>query len=129
MTVFVLEDSPESRAQLPRASIVSDSTEPQSARIGWNLFKDGTVSKAMHISTNPFLLRRYARRVAELWERERGIYPKVTARTWVSLNTRPLQPVVNPEADLAAVGIRRFRHNSWVQDLAQPRIAGGQPKI
>jgi hypothetical protein len=122
LPLHLLDDSPESIALLPRAAILTHPADPLTPRIHWNYYKDGTVSKAMHISTNPFLLRRYARRVAQLWQQQHGNYPKVTAQTALSLNTRPFQPVVDPVADLASVPVSRFSHNDWIQNLAQSRI-------
>ena len=101
---------------------LTHAADPNTPRIHWNYYKDGTASKAMHISTNPFLLRRYARRVASLWEKQYGRYPKVTALTGLALNTRPMQQTVDPNADLASVPIARFGHNPWINDLDQKRI-------
>jgi hypothetical protein len=90
--------------------------------IWWNSPKDLTLSKLMHVSTQPFYLRRYARRVAELWQREYGRRPAVHATTLMSLNGRPPQPMVDPTADLASVSVAWFRHNWWIKDLETPRI-------
>jgi vitamin K-dependent gamma-carboxylase len=112
----------ESRSLYPPVCILV-STEPgQFPRISWDILRDLTLSKAMHISTNPFLLRRYAERVAALWHREYGRRPAVHAKTAVSLNSRPPQPLVDERADLAAVSISHWRHNSWINDLDPPRI-------
>lgn len=90
--------------------------------IRWNLVRDAGISKAMHIGVQPFLLRRYARRVADLWKYEYGRWPAIHALTAVSLNGRPPQPVVDPLVDLAAAPVRLFRHESWIRDLASERI-------
>ena len=90
--------------------------------IWWNSLKDLTSSKLMHISNQPFYLRRYARRVAGLWEKEYGRRPIVNASTRVSLNARPFQNLVDPEADLASVPVSWFGTNHWIKDLETPRI-------
>ena len=90
--------------------------------IFWNSLRDLPVSKLLHVSIQPFYLRRYARRIADQWEKEFGRRPKVTALTRMSVNRRPFQPIVDPEADLAAVSEDWFRHNDWVMDLATPRV-------
>lgn len=89
----------------------------------WNLFRDVGPSKGMHLSTQPFLLRRYALRVAEAWNTDFGRRPEVRARTRLSLNRRPFNPVVDPTVDLASVPVRWFGHNPWILDL-QPGRAG-----
>ncbi len=90
--------------------------------IRWNLVRDAGISKAMHIGVQPFLLQRYARRVADLWKRQYGRSPAIRAHTSVSLNGRPPQPVVDPRINLTTAPVQLFRHESWVQDLALQRI-------
>lgn len=93
--------------------------------IRWNLVRDAGVSKAMHIGVQPFLLRRYARRVAAEWESATGHRARITARTSVALNGRPPQAIVDPSVDLSAVDVAWFGHNPWILDLATPRIPAG----
>lgn len=91
-------------------------------RIRWNSVRDTNPSKFMHISGQAFYLRRYARRVASIWEEKYGRRPKIQAVTSVSYNGRPRQELVDPNADLARVPVSWFRHNEWVRDLEMPRI-------
>lgn len=108
---------------LPQECIFIPETVPmRSAEIYWNIFKDINPSKYNHISNQPFYLRRYARRVAALWQREYNRRPSVHAATGVSFNGRPYQPLVDPGVDLAAVRASWFGHNSWVNDLQTRRI-------
>jgi vitamin K-dependent gamma-carboxylase len=108
---------------LPRAILIDPLDDSHhEPYVWWNYMQDLPVSKSMHISTQPFILRRYARRVAELWEQEHGRRPAVHAVTHVSLNFRPVQPIVDPEADLASVPKAWFGHNEWIQDLETSRI-------
>ncbi|HXT41736.1 MAG TPA: HTTM domain-containing protein [Candidatus Angelobacter sp.] len=108
---------------MSQACIVDSEGNPDlPAYISWNSLKDLTVSKFNHISNQAFYLRRYARRVAGLWENEYGRRPSVHASTAVSLNGRPFQELVDPNADLASVPASWFRHNTWVRDLQMPRI-------
>jgi len=76
----------------------------------------------VHTSLQAFYLRRYARRVASLWEEEYARRPAVHALTKVSLNGRPHQLLVDPNVDLASVPVTWFGHNSWIKDLETPRI-------
>jgi vitamin K-dependent gamma-carboxylase len=113
----------EMRTRLPQVCILeSQRTDAEPVSISWDYLKDVPVSKGMHISTQPFLLRRYARRVATLWEKEYGRRPAVHARTAVSLNGRPAQLLVDPEADLASVSVTHWWHNPWIRDLELARI-------
>jgi len=113
----------DAREMLPQACIFDSQDKPeQPAYIWWNCLKDLTASKFNHISNQAFYLRRYARRVASLWEKEYGRRPAVHASTAVSLNGRPFQQLVDPDADLASVPVAWFRHNPWIRDLETPRI-------
>jgi hypothetical protein len=114
---------------LPRWYL-SESTGPDGSlrrEVRWNLFRDVGPSKGMHLSTQPFLLRRYAHRIAGIWKQEFGRWPEVRARTQLSLNRRPFNPVVDPSADLASVPVRWFGHNPWVLDLQPGRAGTLQP--
>ena len=91
-------------------------------RIRWNSARDLSTSKMLHTSLQPFYLRRYARRVADLWEKQHARKPRVYARTEMALNGRPYQELVNPEADLASIPARWWRHNDWIRDLQVARI-------
>jgi hypothetical protein len=113
----------EAKYLLPQACILDSQDHPErSPYIWWNSLRDLSSSKLMHVSNQAFYLRRYARRVASLWERDYARRPAVRARTAVSLNGRPYQLLVEPEADLAAVPLTRFGHNPWIRDLEMPRI-------
>jgi hypothetical protein len=116
----------ELKEYLPSAAIIDQAG--QQPTINWNYLKELTLSEGMNVSMQPFLLRRYARHVANLWENEYGHRPIVHALTAVSLNGRPLQPVVEPHADLATVPVAHFRHNAWIEDLQIRRIPVGAPQ-
>src|SRR5262249_38416641 len=58
----------EFRNILAQANVRDSQDQPgQPPYISWNYLKELTVSQSMHISTQPFLLREYARHVAEVW--------------------------------------------------------------
>jgi hypothetical protein len=123
LIIYMGELGPEARHALPQACIFDSQDRPQQAAyIWWNSLKDLTVSKFMHMSYQAFYLRRYARRVATLWEKEYGRRPSVQASTAVSLNGRPHQPLVDPTVDLASVPVTRFGHNYWIKNLETRRI-------
>jgi hypothetical protein len=111
------------RDALPQACIFDNEDHPERPPyIWWNSLKDLTFSKFLHASNQAFYLRRYARRVASLWEKEYARRPIVRASSLVSLNRRPHQQLVDPNADLASVPVRWFGHNEWIRDLEMRRI-------
>jgi hypothetical protein len=111
------------RFLLPQAAIIEAKDQPDEPfYILWNTIKDVNGSKINHISNQAFYLRRYALRVAALWEKEYRRRPAVTAITGVSLNGRPFQPLVKPDTDLANVSVAWFGHNQWIEDLKTPRV-------
>ena len=121
MVVYLGEIGAEAKEVLPQAYLESRGPG-QSTEIYWNTLQDVTSSKLMHLSNQAFYLRRYARRVADLWNQEYGRRPAVRAITAVSLNGRPHQPLVDPDADLASVPVKALGHNAWILDLQMPRI-------
>ncbi|MDB6036667.1 MAG: Vitamin K-dependent gamma-carboxylase, partial [Verrucomicrobiales bacterium] len=121
--IYTADVGNEINSLYPQACVFDALERPEMPpQIRWNSLKDCSPSKFDHISNQPFYLRRYARRIASLWEHKYGRRPIVTAETSVSINHRPYQPIVNPDADLAAVSQKWFRHNDWIRDLETPRI-------
>ena len=123
--VVVLVERPE-HEPLPMpamASLWDSASKPdRPTEIRWDGLTDAGNSKYMHVSLNPFLLRRYARRVADAWSASTGRTPAVHARTFVGLNRRPPQAMVDPAADLAGVGVTWFGHSPWIRDIETRRI-------
>jgi hypothetical protein len=102
----------------PQTRLVDRLDRPEEPlSIAWNYLADATVSQGMHMSMQPFLLQRYAVRIAELWKGRYGRFPQVTAQTSVSLNNRHAQRLVDPVSDLASVEVNHFSHNPWIKDL------------
>jgi hypothetical protein len=76
----------------PRESIFdSQDHQEHAAYISWNYLRELTYAQAMHVGTQPLLLRQCARHIAEVWEKKCERRPVVRAETAVSLNGRPLQ--------------------------------------
>jgi vitamin K-dependent gamma-carboxylase len=123
MIVYMGDIGASVRDVLPQACIQDSEDHPERPpEIWWNSLKDLTYSKFLHASIQAFYLRRYARRVANLWEEQYGHRPIVHGTTLVSLNGRPHQQLVDPNADLASVTVTWFGHNPWVMDLETQRI-------
>ncbi len=112
------------RNEFPQACLVygKEDTPTSAPRISWDYHRSLGPSKGMHISTQPFLLRRYARQLASNWEALTGRKPGVYAKSYVSLNFRNMQPMVDETVNLAEAPVQVFRHNKWIHQLRQPRI-------
>jgi len=116
------------RTELPQACLFDSQEHSEKLPvIYWNYLRELTYAQGMHMSLQPFLLREYARHVADLWEQSYKRRPVVFAQTAVSLNFRPAQQVVDPQADLASVPLAHLRHNAWIRQLECPRIPRGSP--
>ena len=123
LVIYVAGEPFALRDHLPQACLFETEDRAQEpAYIWWNYLRELTYAQGMHLSMQPFLLREYARHVAEQWENENGRRPAIRAETFVSLNFRPTQPVVDPQADLASVPLLHLRHNPWIVQLQYPRI-------
>src|SRR6185369_15901250 len=76
----------EAWASLSQACIFDSEQHPeQLPYIYWNILRDLSISKMLHISNQAFYLRKYAQRVADLWEKEYRRRPAIHAKTAVSL--------------------------------------------
>lgn len=123
LLVYLQSPGPEAREALPQWSIWDSQVDSERPPyIWWNSLRDLSISKLLHSSNQAFYLRRYARRVAAVWEKEYGRRPQINAFTSMSLNGRPYQALVDPAADLASVSSRWLSHNPWINDLPPSRI-------
>ena len=124
LTLHIRTPDLSTRRNIPRACLMQHSNGKllEAPLVSWDYLQDITMSKAMHISTSPFLLQRYAVRAAKLWEEETGRRPKVFADTQLSMNFRPYQQIVDPTVDLTSVKVSHWTHNSWIRDLEVKRI-------
>jgi hypothetical protein len=105
----------ENRALFPQACLVHYlGAIPEAPLISWDYLRDLGPSKSMHISSQPFLLQRYARWLADSWERDHKRRPEIRAATQMSFNFRPFQTLVKESVDLASVPVKRFSHNDWI---------------
>jgi len=72
------------------------------------------------MSTRPYMIRQYARHLAEVYRREHGWEEvEVYARSEVSLNGRPREAMVDPEANLADVPYS-YGRTPWILELETP---------
>ena len=72
LIVYTGDMGAEAGELLPQAYLMDFLDAPaQPPVIYWNSLRDLSASKSIHISNQAFYLRRYARRVAQLWEQAR----------------------------------------------------------
>jgi hypothetical protein len=123
MVVLMEPPGMDTRDLLPKFYVVRrDEGQGDAAEIQWNLLNDAGVSKSMHVGMQPFLLRRYAHRVAAEWQAEYGRKPEVHAVATLSVNGHPVRDLVDPRADLAAVKTAWFGHNDWITATTLPGL-------
>lgn len=123
LVVYLGDVGVEARQLLPQVMVVESHEGPERlAYLSWNYARELSPSKSVHISIQPFYLRRYARLVADAWQREYGRRPAIHAATDVSLNGRPGQTIVDLQADLASVPLRWLGHQPWITGLQTPRV-------
>jgi hypothetical protein len=65
----------------------------------------------------PDMIVQYAHHLRRRFEARGVRAPVVRAETWVSLNRRPPQPIVDPEANLAAARVEVFAAAPWIVPL------------
>ena len=70
LIIYTGEIGLEARDMLPQFCIFDSQDHPERlAYIYWNSLKDLTISKLIRVSSHAFYLRRYAQRIANLWEK------------------------------------------------------------
>jgi len=79
------------------------------------------------LAGRPEFVLQYAHYLAEQARREGMVLPEVRAHALVSLNGRPLQPLVNPEADLTQIRYPMRQHAEWLLPLDFSLPPGGYP--
>ena len=73
--------------------------------------------QAHHMAAHPDLILQFSHYLAERVCKDRGLdRVEVYAESWISLNGRPLQPLIDPQIDLAAQP-RSLRHAEWILPL------------
>ncbi len=75
---------------------------------------------ARSMATRPDKIWQYAQRLADDYEAEHGLRPKVYAIGRVSLNGRTPQPLIDPEVNLAELPWNPYRHHRWI--LPHPEL-------
>lgn len=64
----------------------------------------------------PRMVLKYVHWLADRYERQWGVRPRIRVDLWASLNGRPMQPLIDPTRDLASV-TPRFGPSEWIVPL------------
>jgi len=75
----------------------------------------------------PDMVLQLCRHIAVQWRRENGRPLEVFVRARASLNGRPMQPLIDPNVNLAAEP-RNLRHAQWILPLKIPLGTANPPK-
>lgn len=106
---------------LPRVLAVR--TVDGAEQIRWNPHKELNEYQEQFMRPHPAILHEYAQHIADEWESERGRRPRVYVDSAVSLLPWPMQPLIDPEVDLAAAPRHVMRHNDWILPLKKDPAA------
>lgn len=80
----------------------------------WNYGVELNQLQIQAIELLPPMFHRYAEHIAEEWESEQGHRPSVFGTSYVKLNDRPMQKIIDLEMDLAATPNRLMGPNPWI---------------
>jgi hypothetical protein len=83
--------------------------------VHWNADRDLVAMQLEFHSSSGVMIQQYARgRVATFWKDNLGIWPHVYVESFSKLNQHPLQRLIDPKTDLAAVPLQIWTHNDWI---------------
>ena len=69
------------------------------------------------VTVRPFMIHQYAQRIAESWTTATGRRPAVHVESYVMLNYKVPQSLIDPQIDLASTPFKLFSHNEWILPL------------
>lgn len=87
-----------------------------------------TPRQESRMATRPDMILQGAHWLADRYEREHGVRPRVYARAWCALNGRSPRPLIQPDADLAAAP-RSLRPAAWITPFANTPVARGAREV
>jgi hypothetical protein len=83
----------------------------------WNYSHELHAAQIESLQISPLLQHAYAQHVATRWQQEFGGRPRIYVTSYVKLNQHVMQPLVDPEVDLAHVPRQRLGHHAWILPL------------
>jgi hypothetical protein len=95
-------------------------TDPRTGQT-WpvDLSEDLTPRQIEEMSTRPDMILQYAHYLRKRFQ-SRGIdNPIIKANAWVSLNSRPYQPLIDPNANMAEIYVDPFTPAAWILPLEE----------
>jgi vitamin K-dependent gamma-carboxylase len=101
--------------------------EPRRGRpIKIDLEKFLTPRQRRKMPSRPDMIQQFAYYIADRYQAEHGTRPAVHAIVMASLNSRPMQHLIDPDVDLAAQPVN-LRHKQWIVPLAAAALTRPQP--
>ena len=100
---------------MPRFLVVR--TKAGDEQVRWNPYQEMNLVQEHLMRIQPAMIYEYAHHIAGQWNSTFGQWPRVYADTKVALLPWAMQPLIDPEVDLAAVQRHLLRHNDWIVPL------------
>lgn len=99
----------------------------------WNVERDLVPFQLSGHQPWGVMIHQYANlRIAKYWQDKFGTRPRVYVESFSKLNQHPLQPLIDPNVDLASVPLHLWRHNEWILPLKHRYVVfheNGQPRM
>ena len=83
-------------------------------KVLWNYFRELNGIQVERFSINPHMVHQYAQRVARVWKQKTGRQPEIYVSSYVILNDKRPQLLVDPKLNLVTAKYKPFGHNPWV---------------
>lgn len=81
----------------------------------WNVERDLVPMQVDFHSSTGLMIHQYANgRIARFWTEKTGRRPHVYVDSFSKLNQHPMQRLIDPTTDLAAVPLHIWTHNDWI---------------
>jgi hypothetical protein len=74
------------------------------------------------MAIRPDMIRQYAQFLKVKWQAAGVSQPVIKAEVWASLNSRPAQWLIDPEADLAQVTYQPLAAADWIMPLSESAL-------
>ncbi|MDB4359001.1 HTTM domain-containing protein [Verrucomicrobiales bacterium] len=91
--------------------------EDRQLKIIWNYSGDLNHIQRKRFTTSPWMIRQLGSHIADTWEDETGRRPEVNVVSFLMMNFRVPQPLIDPTIDLASSDYFLLKHNEWILPL------------
>ncbi len=80
----------------------------------WNYSVELNPHQIETVGLLPLVFYQYAAHIADVWQAEQGHRPSVFGTSYVILNDRPMQKIIDPDVDLASTPHDYFGEHPWI---------------